>query len=215
MKIDLHVHTKERSSCAITPAREQIKTAINRGLDALVFTDHGKLLPEDDRIKFNEEFAPFRIIKGIEITIEGEDVIVFGIDDIAIEKSTWDYPSLHTLVRKHDGFMAIAHPFRYRDEINVPFLEYPPDAIEICSVNIPLHVIDKIQTVARELNIPVVCNSDAHEARLLGKHYNVLNTEPQSEKEIITLLKAGEFTAVTHDSDGTITPWSTPENEKQ
>jgi len=45
MKIDLHVHTTERSLCADSSEQEQILTAIERGLDAIVITDHGRLVP--------------------------------------------------------------------------------------------------------------------------------------------------------------------------
>ena len=46
MKIDLHVHSIEYSACAHAYVDEQIETAIDRGLDALVFTNHECLVPQ-------------------------------------------------------------------------------------------------------------------------------------------------------------------------
>lgn len=42
MKIDLHVHSSERSACGQAGEEEQIEAAMAAGLNALVFTDHGK-----------------------------------------------------------------------------------------------------------------------------------------------------------------------------
>jgi predicted metal-dependent phosphoesterase TrpH len=81
IKIDLHVHAKERSVCSKVSEEEMIQTAIDAGLDAIVFTDHNKLTPKRTLNKLNRQFAPFRIFGGIEVSIKNEHIIVLGIYD--------------------------------------------------------------------------------------------------------------------------------------
>ncbi len=112
MKIDLHVHSKERSVCGRASEEEQIRAAIDAGLDAIVFTDHHRLISAERLQQLNEKYAPFRIFGGIEITLDGEDVLILGVQDPALESMNWSYPSLHAFVRARGGFIALAHPFR-------------------------------------------------------------------------------------------------------
>jgi hypothetical protein len=124
----------------------------------------------------------------------------------------WTYPELHALVREQGGWLAIAHPFRFGPSISVDIEWYPPDALEGCSINVPLPQANRIREVAADLGIPVVCNSDAHDTRHIGAGYNLLEGEilrPQAqrpqddmrehrldERALIEHLKAGDFLCV-------------------
>ncbi len=198
MKIDLHVHSVEYSACANALMDEQIVTAIDRGLDALFFTNHGCLVPNKRVEELNQLYAPFRVFGGVEITLqESEDVLVLGIHDDEIEaRRRWTYPDLHTFVRKREGWLAVAHPFRYGEKINLDLERYPPDALEVCSVNVPLLAQPRIREIAESLHIPVVCNSDAHSTRSIGVAYNRLSGDPADESDVINLLRNGEFLCV-------------------
>lgn len=197
MKIDLHVHSSERSPCAKSEEEEQIRAAIACGLDAIVFTDHGRLVPQTRLEALNRKYAPFRIFGGVEITVqEKEDVLVLGIQDPALESWEWDYSALHTFVRQHSGWLAIAHPFRYRPTINVDVEHYPPDALEVCSTNVPRGERQHIREIAKWLGIQVVCNSDAHVTQSLGVAYNCLNEIPADEADLVRLLRSGAFSCV-------------------
>ena len=84
--IDFHVHTAERSTCAIASQTEQIQKAIQSGLQAIAITDHSRLVPVHELERLNRIYAPFRILNGIEITADGEDWLVLGITDKLVEK---------------------------------------------------------------------------------------------------------------------------------
>ncbi|MGC9394990.1 MAG: PHP-associated domain-containing protein [Anaerolineae bacterium] len=197
MKIDLHVHSSERSTCARSREKEQIQAAIACGLDAMVFTDHGRLVPQTHLDAQNRKYAPFRIFGGIEITVEErEDVLVLGVHDSALESRMWTYPELHTFLRRRGGWLAIAHPFRYRPTIDVDLERYPPDALEVCSMNVPRGERDRIREIAARLGIEVVCNSDAHVTESLGVAYNCLDEIPADEADLVRLLRSGAFTCV-------------------
>lgn len=193
MKIDLHVHSSERSPCGKALEEDQVRAAIGAGLDAIVFTDHHRLAPHERLDQLNQRYAPFRIFGGVEITTDGEDVLVIGVRDAALENAKWSYPDLHAFVRERGGFIAMAHPFRYHPQIQLDLDRYVPDAIELHSINTsPTHQ-DQISEVAARLGIPTLCNSDAHTTDGLGKYYNVLQAFPADEQALLALLKAGQF----------------------
>jgi predicted metal-dependent phosphoesterase TrpH len=194
MKIDLHVHSKERSVCGRASEEEQIRAAMAAGLDAIVFTDHHRLAPLERLKELNDRYAPFRIFGGIEITTNGEDVLILGLRDSALESSKWAYPDLHAFVREHTGFIVLAHPFRYHPQVAIEVDRFVPDALEVRSPNTPLAAEDRIREIALRLGIPVLCNSDAHSTDALGTHYNVLERLPSDEQEMIALLRSGRFT---------------------
>jgi histidinol phosphatase-like PHP family hydrolase len=195
-KIDLHVHSSERSTCAKSGEEEQIRAAIACGLDALVFTDHARFVPPMNLDFLNRKYAPFRIFSGIEITVqEREDVLVLGNHDPILE-GPWTYPDLHAFVRRYGGWLAIAHPFRYRATIDVDMERYPPDALEVCSMNVPREERDHIREIAVRLGIQTICNSDSHIFHTIGVAYNDLHKTPADEAELVQLLRNGAFACV-------------------
>lgn len=193
MKVDLHVHARERSRCATASEEEMIRAAIGRGLDGIAFTDHHRLVPRRRLDEFNQKYAPFRVFGGIEISVSGEDVLVLGIHDLELEARDWTFPELHAFVRRQRGFLVLAHPFRFHDTIDVHIDAYRPDAVELCSINIRTTDESRILALAERLHLRLVCNSDAHRAKDVGCYYNVLSRAPQDCKELTSLLRNGDY----------------------
>lgn len=192
MKIDLHVHAMERSSCAVSGEEEVIRAAISRGLDGLAFTDHHRLVLPWRIAELRKRYAPFRVFNGIEISVSGEDMLVLGLHDPVLETQVWTtYPELHGFVRQRGGFIALAHPFRFHDTITVDVETYRPDGIEIRSTNIKAEHEVRIRALAERLDLPLLCNSDAHRAEDVGAYYNVLPRAPRDDRDLISVLKAG------------------------
>jgi predicted metal-dependent phosphoesterase TrpH len=193
MKIDLHVHSSQRSACGQANDEAQVRAAIAAGLDAMFFTDHHRFVPLPQLEALNHRFAPFRIFSGIEITCQGEDFLVLGVRDPSLESDQWQYPDLYRFVRQHGGFLALAHPFRYRKNIAVDCDRLPPNAVEICSANTPPAARPQIRSLAQLWQAHLLSNSDAHSTERLGTHYNILNETPADEATLIAALKAGRF----------------------
>lgn len=192
MKIDLHVHCQERSACGRAAEEDQVRAAIRAGLDAIVFTDHHRLVPQARLLELNERYAPFRIFGGVEITTEGEDVLVYGLQDPALESDKWTYPGLHAFVHQRGGFLAVAHPFRYHpNQVTLDLEHYVPDALEVRSTNTPTVAEARIRAMAARWNIPLLCNSDAHRTESLGAYYNVLPVSPANDAELAEALRTG------------------------
>jgi predicted metal-dependent phosphoesterase TrpH len=194
MKIDLHVHSSERSGCGRSSEEEQIQAAIRRGLDGLVFTDHHKLVPASRLAALNEKYAPFRIFGGVEISLNvGEDILVIGLQEPALEEWQWRYEDLYDLVRARGGWLALAHPYRYRNMVHLDLTSCPPDAIEGCSCNVRVDNRKRIIKLAGQLGVPVICTSDSHDARDVGEHYVEFSSCVKDEQDLIRRLKAGDF----------------------
>ena len=188
MKIDFHIHSRERSDCAVVSETQQIQAAIRGGLDGIVFSDHDRLVDRQHLVDLNRKYAPLRIFTGIEVTLENEHVLVIGIHDPALESCAWKYPELHQFVRLNQGFLALAHPFRYQ-EISVDIDHFPPDAIEIFSPNTPTWAEPIIRRIASRINCDLLSNSDSHNSRMIGKYYNVVDGDPKNDAELLQSLK--------------------------
>jgi histidinol phosphatase-like PHP family hydrolase len=195
LKVDLHVHAKERSACGRSGEEEMIQAAIAFGLDGLAFTDHHRLVPLDRLEALNREYAPFRVFGGIEVTVtEGEDVLVLGVRDSVLETRDWSYSELFACARRCGGFLILAHPFRYHDEIDIDMERYPPDAIEVHSKNTGVCDESQIRAVLTRLGLLPLYNSDAHHADHVGIYYNRLARAPKDERDLVEVLKKGDYT---------------------
>ena len=197
MKIDLHVHTRERSSCAHSPTEAMIRAGIEAGLDGLVLTDHDRLVPRERLAYLNAKYAPFRVFGGVEVTTRGEHILVLGVDDERLEHVWWTYPELHAFVIERGGFLAVAHPYRFnRGRIGVDVDRFPPHGLEIHSRNTPEAVASRIRDRAAELSARLLSNSDAHHSSDIGGYYNVFDDEPEDVDALVRMLKAGAFEPV-------------------
>jgi predicted metal-dependent phosphoesterase TrpH len=167
-----------------------IQAAIERGLDGLAFTDHHHLVPLQRIAELCTKYAPFSVFNGVEISVSGgEDLLVLGLYDPLLETRSWTYPELHTFVRQRGGFLVLAHPFRFRPWINVDLESHPPDGIEIHSTNMDGKHEASIRALAERLDLPLLCNSDAHLAADIGTYYNVLPRAPRDGRDLVRILK--------------------------
>ena len=198
MKIDLHVHSRERSYCCKSTEQEQIEAAISYGLDAIVFTDHNTLVPESHLKYLNEKYYPFKIFGGIEITTVpyNEDVLVIGVKDSLLQEKKWTYEQLYQFVSNRGGFIVLCHPYRYFYEVKIDINGYVPDAVEIHSTNIGNCDAAQIKVLAQSLNVKLLGNSDSHLSSHVGIYHNIINGKPNTEEELARVLKKGKIEIV-------------------
>jgi len=188
MRIDLHVHTAERSPCAVVSEENQIRAAIQAGLDGIAITDHDQLVPRERLVALNKAFAPFKIFTGIEVGADQLHWIVLGIHDRLLERRDWSYPHLLDFVRRRDGFIILAHPFRYASELQVDLDAYPSDGIEVKSINTPASRERDIRAIAGRLGLGLFCNSDAHRPGSIGSYCNLLPRPVCDDQGLIEAL---------------------------
>jgi len=195
MRVDLHIHTSERSSCALSTTLQQLTAAREAGLGAVAITDHHRLVPTRQRREWGELFPELQILPGIEITLdsEGEDILVVGLDDVRLERYAWSWPDLHDHAREHGGLLILAHPYRYQPEIRIDLDRWRPDALEGYSANVPTRHRGRIRADAERLGVPLVANSDAHWAGGIGEYANRLLEPAPTAIEIVTAIREGRF----------------------
>lgn len=189
MNVDLHVHTIERSPCAIVSEIYQIETAIKAGLDGIAITDHYTLVPRQRLLALNEIYAPFKIFTGIELSAGPNDWLVLGVDDPAIERKDWRYPDLLDFVRARDGYIILAHPFRRSPDLGDDLETYRPDGIEEASINTPAHRREDIRAIAARLGLALFTNSDAHYPDAVGSFRNRLPRMAADDKALVEVLR--------------------------
>lgn len=192
MRIDFHVHTREHSPCGRAAAEDQARSAAAAGLDALLFTDHDFVAADDEVQALNRRFAPFRMYRGIEVTLlENEHALVIGVLDPCLQSRGWHYSELWEFVRARGGFMALAHPFRFQRPIVLDLAARPPHALEVFSSNTAPADETAIRELAGRLGCRLLSNSDAHAVDPLGKYYNELDCFPADEMDLAQLLLHG------------------------
>ncbi len=84
---------------------------------------------------------------------------------------------------------------RYWNGVDSNVISFKPDALELYSVN-----IDNISWASRQnalrlanaLQVKVIANSDAH-ATDAFRYCNVFNKEPDSEQDLVRMLKDGAY----------------------
>ncbi len=189
MKIDLHVHTSERSGCARIGEESQIQAARSAGLQGLAITDHNQLVPASRLAELNQKYAPFRIFTGIEVDAEREHWLVLGVHDTLLERPGWQYPELRDFVHWKGGFIALAHPFRHTNEIRADIDRYPPDGIEIKSFNTPEQRAAEIRAIAERYGLALLENTDAHFEGQVGKYYNELPEGINDDRDLMKVLR--------------------------
>ena len=196
MKIDLHVHSYERSGCAISSEKDQIEAAIAKGLGGIALTDHNSQRSKRHIDSLNKKYAPFKIFTGVEIGlgISGEHLLVLGVPDMKdMCEYRWKYPELHAFVRERNGYIAMAHPYRYENRVRSNIIDFIPDALEIRSNNIIPRNTSAIISLADEIGAKTIAASDAHVADRVGTYYVELHNMVQTDEELVRELRSGRY----------------------
>jgi hypothetical protein len=123
------------------------------------------------------------------VSLPEEHVVVLGIQNPALESLDWEYEALWRFVHKEGGFMTLAHPFRFHDPIGVPIERFPPDAIEVFSINTAVCNEKRIREIAGKLGIRLLSDSDSHTTATVGKFYNQLAGNIATDTALIEALR--------------------------
>jgi hypothetical protein len=208
MRIDCHLHTSRYSACSRMEPETACRTALERGLDAVVLTEHQRQWPGEEIQALRRSFPHLALYNGLEATLDnGVDVVViardqelrvpFGLSPKSFFSSQWfDLES---------SFLFLAHLYRWSTlppfglEAMAPLVH----GLELNSVNIlrgqfrldngwyaPRSETAYLQTLKR-FDLRGLFNSDAHEADAVGSLANEVHREapPASETELASLLK--------------------------
>ena len=208
MLIDCHVHSCPRSACSVVTADRLCVRARERGLDALVLTEHHFQWSRAELDGLEARNPGLRLYGGVELTLtEGYDVVV--VTAVPLE-APWPL-SLDRLRRmlaedRHRSFAFVAHPFRRSLRQDGPIQDILAwvDGIEMNSANVlragglcdgdglyrPC-TSDLYETARREYDLAPLFNSDAHQEAAVGAVATWLEAPdlPADEAELAGLLR--------------------------
>ena len=200
-KINIHAHTIF-SDGYNSPYMMALK-AKELGFASLVITDHyygRKSTHCLSKLKYallkkacQEAKSILPIILGIEYTYMNEEILVFGsafINKILSADMDSDKPDMATMLewkRIHNGACILCHPRRPKNWKNLrPLL----DGFE--RYNSGCDMFARNRAFCSLQNLPGWCNSDAHGEKVLDWCYNIVDSNIETEGDLIKYIKRGK-----------------------
>ncbi len=212
---ELHMHTKESSSCSQVPAKRMIEEYKKKGYSTIVITDHcskNKMdrlgdIPWKEKIdyvykgfeiakQYGNELG-INILLGVEVTLKitDSDYLIYGIDkDFLYEnEKIYEYTleELYKACEKKGYVLVQAHPFR--DNIELAPLEYI-EGIEVyngCQDEISRN--DKALEYGKSTNKILTSGSDFHRLDDLARGGIATEVEITEINQLVDILKSGEY----------------------
>ncbi len=210
-KVESHFHTKESSPCGWVVAEEGVKLYRIEGYDAIIVTDHfsQKTLSEPGEADWKDVCDVFlegyrkartaaansdmKIFLGMEIRFpnSSNDYLVYGIKEEFPYEYPWlymkDLEFLYGLAADNNLLIVQAHPFRGACQLAPVGLLH---GIEVMNANPRQNSRNELaREAAREYGMPGFTGSDFHRIGDLTGFSMELETMPESEQELVRLLK--------------------------
>lgn len=183
---ETHLHTKEASACATSPAREYPAFYKEQGFDGIFVTDHffnGNCAipkyPNDWERMVNEfcrgyeeaksagDAIGFPVFFGWEANFQGDEYLIYGLDKDWLMNHpdilTYNRTKQYDIIRQDGGLVVQAHPFRERSYISTIRLNPNTcDAMEGYNSGNPTFQNNNAELYCRENNIFMTAGSDIH-----------------------------------------------------
>ena len=195
LRIEIHSHTNYDPQDLIEHSAEELIDEVARqGIDVLAITCH-RALQWSSQLKTYAEAAGVLLIPAVEASIEGKDVLIYGLDRFT-HPMTFD--ELRELRRQNPMILTVApHPFypsssclRQRLFLHQDCF----DAIEYCHFYTRwVNFNDKAVEAARRLNKPLVGTSDIHFLAQVGKTTSTVEVSEKSFAAVSAAIKAGQL----------------------
>jgi predicted metal-dependent phosphoesterase TrpH len=179
----LHIHTECSSDSSINPKTLVEQLYSHPTIKAVAITDHDKMEGYFNVLKLASAYKDVLIIPGMEVTTPEGDMIVLGITELP--PKPWNVKDVIDFSKERDGVVIVAHPYR---EYGLGSLakNYPVDAIEVLNGGTQPNLNNLAENLAREMGLPSVAGSDAHNVEDLWSVY----TEVEASLNIDEILKA-------------------------
>jgi hypothetical protein len=191
MRYDLHVHTMQYSPCAVSPAEEVCRAALDAGLHGIAFTEHDVVRPQAELDRLRKRFPSLILFQGVEFSCrEGHFLIFLPDEDYRAVSSRRRVTKLIPAVRKRGGIVIWAHPFRYDKSPQGWLDRATPDGLEVGSSNMDSQARVLAEREAAGRGLAGFRNSDAHEAATIGRYYNHLGVPIRNAAELAAHIRS-------------------------
>jgi len=187
IKIDLHIHTMYSSDASISPKILVDQLHAHPYIKAVAITDHNTV---DGYYKVQELASPYEdilTIPGAEIGTTNGDIIILGIAELPTKPLT--VKEVIDFAKEKEALTIAPHPYRaygLGDLIRNCNL----DAIEVLNGASQPSVNKLAESLAKEMHLPGVAGSDAHQVSDLWTVYTEVQATLDAE-EILKAIKKG------------------------
>jgi len=212
--VDCHLHTRRYSGCSALGPERACQLACERGLDAVVITEHRRRWSDLELAPLRRAFPRLLLFSGMEVTLaEGYDVVVIGEGVPAGAPFLTPLAEVAGWLRDagpRGMFAFLAHAYRYTRTMDAEMrtvLEVV-HGLEVGSVNIlrggwdrpegpdgpfrPDNARQYLDTAVRFGLVPL-SNSDAHSEAAVGTLATVLESDRPVRRleDLVAALHAG------------------------
>ena len=218
---EMHAHTRDCSACARSDAVEMVDAVKARGYAGIVLTNHfyrgntgiDRSIPWKDFVEaYKQDYwkakaygdkVGIAVFFGLEEGIgDGKEGLIYGLeaDVIANEPDFVRMPlnALSAFIHKHDGVIYAAHPYRNRSYTGQP--QHPDmrylDGVEVYNAGNTDEENHCAEAFAQRTGVSTISGGDVHITAQIGKA-GIATFEPiQSNKDLVRVLKSGEYRLV-------------------
>jgi hypothetical protein len=183
IKIDLHVHTTYSPDASITPKTLVDQLYAHPYVRAVAITDHNTVDGYYNVQKLASAYEDILIIPGVEISTTNGDLIILGIAELP--PKPWTVKDVIDFAKEKEALTIAPHPYRAYGLGDLT-RKYDIDAIEVLNGASQPSVNKLAESLAKEMNLPGVAGSDAHQVGDLWTVY----TEVQATSDIEEILRA-------------------------
>lgn len=191
MKFDQHVHTSKHSPDSVIDPFELVRRAIEAGLQGLVITEHDYQWEPSELDEVRREADGLVVLSGAEISALEGHFLVYGLPDLEGIEPGIPVRKLVEIVRRHDGAIVAAHPFRwdqdFEDVLDTNGLVF--DALELVSNNITPDTRHLTHQVAQKHSLALTGSSDGHQPEVVGCYFTEYLEPIRSMSDIVSALR--------------------------
>ncbi len=203
MKLDLHIHTNAYSACSTMTPDQMAASAKSAGLDGICITEHNRMWdPQEAKSLSRKHGLP--ILRGMEVTTTGGDILVFGMEEEPT--GMWTPADLKAKVDAAGGVAIAAHPFRgfllfgfgalkmnLDDAVGNPTFSQV-HGLEVCNSMATDEENDLAREVAEAMGLLRLGGSDAHRPEAVGTCVTSFEDWIEDEKGLVAAIFSGRFT---------------------
>lgn len=187
IQADLHVHTKYSADSSINPKTLAEQLHSHPSIKAVAVTDHDRIEGYFKVLELAASYTDVLIIPGVEITTPEGDLLVLGITELP--PKPWSVRDVIDFSRKRDGVVIVAHPYREHG-LGSLAKNYTVDAVEVLNGGTQSSLNKLAEELAREMGLPGVAGSDAHNIEDLWSVYTEIEASLNVD-EILSAIRKG------------------------
>jgi len=183
IQADLHIHTRYSFDSSINPKTLVDQLYAHPSIKAVAITDHNTVEGCCKVQELASAYSDILVIPGVEISTAEGDLIVLGVAELP--PRPWNVKDVIDFAKKRGGIVIVAHPYREYG-LGSSAKNYNVDAVEILNGSVPSHLNKLAEGLAKEMCLPGVAGTDAHNINGLWTVY----TKIQASLDIDEILKA-------------------------